>query len=624
MLRTLFFLAMLFSSCTQASPIHLLYSGQYPLTTSVSYHFTPDTKLELHELLNIEDDITWKHSSQPDINLGLGYGNGAFWLKTEIVNENELVKNWALEFKNAPLDQIEAYLMQNDEVIEYHLGGDSVRFSDKSIQYPRAIFPLQLEPNQTYSLYIRVIHSGPIQVPMTIWEWEKLNSNTLSDFLLQGLFLGFVIIMALYNFVVWLKERESVYLSYITYILCLTLFQLGLSGIGFQFIWPSFPELNAFTPLISVSLALASVNLFTRDLFDMQEHSLRLHTILTKLFYFFLIFTLICLFLPFHISVAIISFLALVNTGLMIFIAVYMLRIKHQSAHYFALAWSIVYIGTISLTLNKLGIIPSSFFSQHTLQIGAAFEIIILTLALAERMAISQKNALSLAIQVNEEKENTYNAQRESLILEKKAKEELERIVDERTQKLSQTLESLSIAHDKLQTISITDALTGLNNRYYFNDHFKIEYKRAFRDQTECSLIMLDIDHFKLVNDTYGHPAGDVCLKFIANCIKKNAARDSDICCRYGGEEFIIVLPSTSLMAAYKLADKIRESIKEEPVKWNNTGISLTASFGVSSVIPSKVDQNNMQYLVNQADQALYDAKDQGRDRVVAFNQGIL
>ena len=175
-----------------------------------------------------------------------------------------------------------------------------------------------------------------------------------------------------------------------------------------------------------------------------------------------------------------------------------------------------------------------------------------------------------------------------------------------------------------MQTISITDALTELHNRYYFNEHFKIEYKRAFREKSECSLIMLDIDHFKNVNDTYGHPAGDICLKYVANCIKHHAARDSDICCRYGGEEFVIILPSTPLASAYDLAEDIRKTIKKEAVKWNTQEISLSASFGVSSVIPINMDKKHRQYLINQADQALYEAKGQGRDRVVMFDPEIL
>ena len=134
---------------------------------------------------------------------------------------------------------------------------------------------------------------------------------------------------------------------------------------------------------------------------------------------------------------------------------------------------------------------------------------------------------------------------------------------------------------------------------------------------------MLDIDHFKKVNDTYGHPAGDVCLKYVADCIKHYASRDSDICCRYGGEEFVIILPSTPLNHAADVANKIRKDISKTPVKWDKHEIPLTASFGVSSVIPSSIEKKHRQYLVNQADQALYEAKGQGRDRVVVFDADI-
>ena len=134
---------------------------------------------------------------------------------------------------------------------------------------------------------------------------------------------------------------------------------------------------------------------------------------------------------------------------------------------------------------------------------------------------------------------------------------------------------------------------------------------------------MLDVDHFKKVNDTYGHPAGDVCLRRVAQCIKKFAARESDICCRYGGEEFIIILPSTPLLNAVDIANDIRKGIEKESVIWEKSTMNITASFGVSSAKPNISDKQHRQFLVNQVDQALYEAKGQGRNRVIMFEADV-
>jgi diguanylate cyclase len=622
MLHVLFTLAVLLGGNIQANPLNISYDGKYPLTSTVSYFFTEDKELEFQELLANEDNLKWQKNGYNSINLG--FGDGIYWLRTQIINENRLVSNWALELSYAPLDQIEIYLVKHAQLIEYHFGGDTVSHKDKSIEYPHTVFPLVLEPNQPHTLYIRIESSGAIQVPMTIWEWEKFNSQTVKLYLLQGLFFGFVIIMALYNFMIWLKEKETIYLAYITYIIMLTVFQSVLSGIGFQFIWPQQPWLNNFLPATSLLIGLASLNFFIRAFFNMEKHSPVIGAILLKLFYLFLIFAISSIFLSSYLTLLITATLAISNVLIIIAISIYMLNIKHPSARYFAVAWSGLLIGAILLALNKAGLIPVTYISEYALQFGAAFEILILTLALAERMSISRKEALSLAIQINQEREKTFSAELENLRVEKNAKQELEKIVDERTKKLSKTLEHLSIAHGKLQTISITDALTELHNRYYFNEHYKIEFKRAHKHKTEFSLILLDIDYFKKVNDSYGHPAGDICLKYIADCIKQGAARSSDICCRYGGEEFIIILPATSLKDAHIIAEEIRNKIKQKSVIWEGNKINLTASFGVSSTIPKINNAKTRQLLLNQTAQALYEAKGKGRDNVTIFDHDVM
>jgi diguanylate cyclase len=622
MLHVLLILATLICANTQANPLNISYDGQYPLTSTVSYLLTEDKVLEFQEILANEDSLKWQKNGYNSINLG--FGDGVYWLRTKIINENKLVYNWALELSYAPLDKIEIYLVKNNELVEYHFGGDTVPYKDKSIEYPHTVFPLVLESNQPYTLFIRIESSSAIQVPMTIWEWEKFNSQTVKVYLLQGLFFGFVIIMALYNFMIWLKEKETIYLAYITYIIMLTVFQSSLSGIGFQFIWPQQPWINNFLPAISLLVGLASLNFFIRIFFNMEKHSPVINTMLIKLSYSLLILSISSIFISYYLTLLIINVLSITNVLIIVVISIYMLSIKHPSARYFIVAWSGMLIGLILLSLDKAGLIPVTYMSEYTLQFGAAFEILILTLALAERMSVSKKEALSLAMQVNKEREKTFLAELEIFRVEKNAKQELEKIVDERTKKLSKTLEHLSIAHGKLQTISITDALTELHNRYYFNEHYKIEFKRAHRQKNEFSLILLDIDYFKKVNDSYGHPAGDICLKHIADCMKQGAARSSDICCRFGGEEFIIILPETSIKDAYTIAEEIRNKIKQKSVIWDGKKINLTASFGVSSAIPKINDAKTRQLLLNQTDQALYEAKGKGRDNVTIFDHDVI
>jgi len=166
----------------------------------------------------------------------------------------------------------------------------------------------------------------------------------------------------------------------------------------------------------------------------------------------------------------------------------------------------------------------------------------------------------------------------------------------------------------KLENLSVTDQLTNLHNRRYFDDHFEIEKQKVERYGVLLCLIMVDIDHFKSINDKYGHPVGDKVLKEFSLLLRNNI-RGSDILSRWGGEEFIIMLPGTSIANSLLIAEKIRKSIATR--QFEIIG-SLTASFGVSEVNASCSTNREA---IHRADKALYRAKKQGRNRVVAYQQ---
>ncbi|MDV2999024.1 MAG: hypothetical protein N5P05_000630 [Chroococcopsis gigantea SAG 12.99] len=167
---------------------------------------------------------------------------------------------------------------------------------------------------------------------------------------------------------------------------------------------------------------------------------------------------------------------------------------------------------------------------------------------------------------------------------------------------------------ETLQYHSISDALTGLFNRRYLESSLNRELNRAARMQQSIGIIMLDIDHFKLFNDTYGHDAGDMILKTIAEFIKSNV-RECDIACRYGGEELIVILPNASLKITLARAEQLRGGIKNLAIQTElEQTVSVTASFGVAAY-PNHARSKH--HLLKAADEALYRAKEQGRDRVI-------
>jgi len=184
-----------------------------------------------------------------------------------------------------------------------------------------------------------------------------------------------------------------------------------------------------------------------------------------------------------------------------------------------------------------------------------------------------------------------------------------------------QTAMDLNLIH-VLKRENITDTLIGIYNRRHFDFKLIEEFERAHRYDLPLSLLMLDIDHFKKINDIYGHQTGDMVLKSLGQLILKNV-RETDIVARYGGEEIAIITPHTSVKAATDLAERLCRKLESSPMipddKYNNRqSISITVSIGVAGLDGEMLDE---QSLIKGTDEALYEAKRKGRNQVVVFRQ---
>jgi diguanylate cyclase (GGDEF)-like protein len=164
----------------------------------------------------------------------------------------------------------------------------------------------------------------------------------------------------------------------------------------------------------------------------------------------------------------------------------------------------------------------------------------------------------------------------------------------------------------ELREHSLRDGLTGCFNRTHALEVLDVELRRARRSHLPVSLIMFDLDHFKEVNDRYGHLCGDAVLAAVGNRMR-DVLRGSDLKCRYGGEEFLVLLPETPLEGAKRVADTLCRELSDLPIHWKDETLNISASFGVTVALPSEIDT---EAIIGRADQALYHAKEQGRNCV--------
>jgi diguanylate cyclase (GGDEF)-like protein len=217
--------------------------------------------------------------------------------------------------------------------------------------------------------------------------------------------------------------------------------------------------------------------------------------------------------------------------------------------------------------------------------------------------------------------QNQFTLQRLSLDLHDKNQKLLEQnaLLEVEIEKRSQAEFALQEANQKLQDLVWSDSLTEIANRRYLDDYLQREWQRSAREQIFLSLLLCDIDYFKSYNDTYGHLAGDDCLKRVAQTINNTVKRPADLVARYGGEEFAVVLPNTDFDGALRVAENIQSQVQQLKIKNPSSLVSyyLTLSIGIGISIPSH--QFCPKTLIAASDKALYEAKIRGRNEYCAY-----
>ena len=195
---------------------------------------------------------------------------------------------------------------------------------------------------------------------------------------------------------------------------------------------------------------------------------------------------------------------------------------------------------------------------------------------------------------------------------------DLEAVVEQRTRELGQALDESNKLRKRYEQLSAVDELTGLNNRRYFFPEAEAQLSRAIRHKQNCSLMLIDVDHFKRINDQWGHLAGDQVLGAIAKVLKEEA-RGGDVVARVGGEEFVIMLPESGLEGADLMAQRIQERLANLEIGQGQPGMSLTASIGMTTLArdydQTLTTSELMDQLYSQADRAMYDCKREGRNK---------
>jgi len=488
-----------------------------------------------------------------------GFTNHIFWLQVDINNTTQKEYSKVLEMLYPLLDYIEIYEYK-DGVLDLKKELGDLRIADTNAQMPNPSYMFTLLPKEQKSFFIKVRSKGSINIDLELKDYDTYHQANLFKSRISFFYFGAVFIMLIYNMIIYIMIKNKSFLYYVLMHVSFFIFSLSLTGVAALLLWPQTPQINNYSVIVGMTLTGIFAILFVIKFLELKKIAPVVHKFLSLyLLVFFVSFVAIFLF-DYNIMIKIESLLSLTICAILLIISLYVyLRYKKINALYFFLAWSFFLIGVIITHLGNIGLLPSTTLTYYSSQIGSFLELVLLSLALASYYT-----------------------------------------------KLQNEHVKMSYKNQELDKLSNIDPLTNAYNRRYFYNHVTTVLKDLKNKEADLCLLMLDLDHFKLVNDKYGHDAGDKVLQSFANTCRENI-RTSDIFVRFGGEEFLLFLPYTQVQNSISIAEKINELTRDIFIE-SVPGLNLSVSIGISYNV---YDIND---LVQQADIAMYHTKERGRD----------
>ncbi|SCK11579.1 diguanylate cyclase [Vogesella sp. LIG4] len=527
-----------------------------------------------------------------------GFTHSAYWFRFELNNPTAQPRDMLLVLRTPWLDSIELY--QPDEHGGYfrQLQGDTLPFAARPHPHPQFLMDMRIAPGR-HSYYLRIASLQAFMNPFELWQPAAFHDSDRLWAGYFGMFYGVLLVMMLYNGFIWLSTRDRNYGYYCLYLVIFFLMNFSYSGFAYQYLWPDSPRWLTATYSSWIFLYQAVAIVFACHFLEARQRLPRLHRILRAY--------LVTVLLVWGGSLAndnrvlhnaLAVYFIFVLTPLILLSGLAAWRHGYKAARFFTLAATATLIGAFVTALTVSGALPYSFASFHAAEFGITADVVLLALALADRINIlrEQKEAAE---------KNVIHEKLQSHARLEQAKLALEYTVQQRTAELAR-------ARDEAERLARIDVLTGVSNRRYFEEIASHEFARARRYQQPLALILFDIDLFKQINDSYGHAVGDAVLRDVADT-SSQVVRDVDFVARIGGEEFAVLLPGVAATQAIASAERLRGEIAARQLDSNGQPVRFTASFGVAQL---EDGDNSYQTLLQRADQMMYQSKRAGRNQV--------
>lgn len=481
----------------------------------------------------------------------LGFARSAWWVRLTLRNVDDLDHDLVLRQDYPLIDFLDLWTADGRGGWRHTATGDMLPFDSREYAHEDFLFSIPLPAGEERVVYLRYATGGALNVALSLHSSKGLLGTLGTERLAYGVFYGGFLVLLFYNLFIFIAVRDRPFFYYLLYVVSYGLYFGVHNGLSFQYLWPTNPHWGNLSLLVLLSLTLVFGLQFSRLFLDSRSIAPRLDRFSICLQAIAVLGLLASPFLPYAALIAPLSYLTVIVTVTMLALGATGLLKGYRPARYFMLAWGLLLAGVLMYMAKTFGLLPHSALAQNAFQVGALLEMVLLSIALAARVT-------------------------------------------------------------ELQRQSVTDPLTELANRRYFDDSLALHFQASRRRDDSIALLIADIDHFKQFNDRYGHARGDEVLKLVARALKRQLPA-SFVAARYGGEEFAVVLPRMNGAAAAALAETLRLSLQSVRL----IGDRITISIGVASSSEGHFD--SALALFKAADTALYRAKTEGRNRVVLY-----
>lgn len=552
-------LSLLLPQAIAATPVLSLQSlPDSPLGRQLTYLQEGATPLSLPEAIQAAREGRFLASAR-DV-LGFGIGSPPVWVHLRLGNASPDPLPRRLTIGQAWLDRIDVHLVHDGTVTARWATGDETRgmpYLDDALGY---VFDLPI-PTGSSELFIRVSTHDPLVLNIALHSPEAAIALAKKQHYGYGLLYGFLLALVGYNLMLYAGLRQKSQLLYALYLLMFIALNLAYTGRGAVWLWPDAPWFQRYVILILMVMFTHSGLRFAESFLGLAEHAPRLGRAVRIAWWAGPLGILALAALDWHEAAA---WFAFVVVTLFVFTMVAlggaMVRQGHRAARYFLVASLSAMVGAGLTDFTVLGILPFNAATFHGLEIGIMLDATLLALALA----------YFVRVQVSE--------------------------------------------RERAHLLARTDPLTQLFNRRAFLDLAEPLFETARRHNRPLSIIVLDLDHFKALNDRHGHTAGDQALIALGQLLLQTARR-GDVVARWGGEEFLVLLPETGLDAAAVLAERLRENVSNLRIV-PAPELALSASLGVAECSGC----TDLTGLIADADAALYHSKSRGRNCISVAN----